>query len=673
MLYYLVVTEQGGVKKYLQHSHLAAEKIVHHYQVAPRLLTCYAARSNHSPTSLSVEMRKLLFTILLALPITFCVSAGSAKELTIPITLDYELLDALLIQTSYTDPGDTAQLLYEANGCLELTLSEPHFSGGEDILTLFSKIFIHLGTPLGDNCLMPYQWNGSIQISQIPKIEPKNWDLTFQTVDTKVFSADGKKIDSLDLVFDRVLPLVNEHTQEFAIKLDTPVEDLRTLILPMFTPEARQEAEQLLDSIRPGAVTADAKKLVVNVHAEATEVETEALPDEMETLTEEEMEQFLELWETWDSLLVFLISVLTEQPLSNSEKEQLIDLLLDTRYEFVTRINDTTLQKDFVRDQFIRAWQLLSAIFRNQLLHNPTENRLGLLSFLTAVDALMILDELGPAFGIEISRNGLIRLAKILGGESIELHYSPNINKALQQLFQAYPEPRESGAEDARTPPPQPETSNYDLRKLMHSLFVTSAHAKDMPTFAEIRRWQVPKTDLEAYLTRVRDLLEFAFTSLVIRRELPGYMNEIYSTMIPAIAWQESCFKQFVVKDAKLTYLLSYNNSSVGLMQVNERVWRGVYDTQRLRWDIRYNASAGCEIVDLYLHKYALGKYGPEILSKKDTLAQLVYAMYNGGPSQYGKFLKRSKANDLYDSDRLFAQKYDWVKNGDWERADKCF
>ena len=180
----------------------------------------------------------------------------------------------------------------------------------------------------------------------------------------------------------------------------------------------------------------------------------------METLTEEEMEQFLELWETWDSLLVFLISVLTEQPLSNSEKEQLIDLLLDTRYEFVTRINDTTLQKDFVRDQFIRAWQLLSAIFRNQLLHNPTENRLGLLSFLTAVDALMILDELGPAFGIEISRNGLIRLAKILGGESIELHYSPNINKALQQLFQAYPEPRESGAEDARTPPPQPETSN---------------------------------------------------------------------------------------------------------------------------------------------------------------------------------------------------------------------
>ena len=128
-----------------------------------------------------------------------------------------------------------------------------------------------------------------------------------------------------------------------------------------------------------------------------------------------------------------------------------------------------------------------------------------------------------------------------------------------------------------------------------------------------------------------------------------------------------------MVKDAKLTYLLSYNNSSVGLMQVNERVWRGIYDTQRLRWDIHYNASAGCEIVDLYLQKYALRKYGPGILKKTDTLAQLVYAMYNGGPSQYDKFLKRSNANELYDSDRLFAQKYDWVKNRDWEQVGKCF
>ena len=618
-------------------------------------------------------MYKILPILIVAISSLAFVCESIAREITIPITLEYELLDALLVQSSFTDTGQTAQLLYEAGGCLELKLSEPHFSGGADVVNLASKIFIHVGTPLGESCFMPYQWDGSIEISQIPQLNSSNWDLTFKTVDTKMFSSDGKEIESFDIVFDRLLPLINEHMQEFAIKLDTPVEDLRTFILPMFSPEARKEAELLLDSIRPGTITATETTLVVNVHADAVEIENTTDTEVVENLTEEELEGFLDLWETWDSLLVFLISMLSEEPLSADEKQQLVDLLLETRYAFVTQINEPSAQKDFVRDQFVEGWQLLSTIFRNHLLDSPAESRLGYLSFLTAVDALMVLDELGPAFGIEISRNGLVRLAKILGGESIELNYSPDINKALQQLFQAYPEQEKSTPENGQTPETDTDTSAHLMLQMIESLFFPSAHAKDLPSFADIQRWQAPKNNFGEYLKRIRDLLEFSFTSLIIRRELPDYLNEIYRTMIPAIAWQESCFKQFVVKDAKLTYLLSYNNSSVGIMQVNERVWRGIYDTQRLRWDINYNASVGCEIVDLYLHKYALRKYGPKILSKTDTLAQLVYAMYNGGPSQYGKFLERSKAKKLYDSDRLFAQKYDWVKNGAWENADKCF
>lgn len=618
-------------------------------------------------------MNKILPILVAALFSLVLVFESKAKEITIPINLEYELLDALLVQSSFTDPNQTAQLVYEAGGCLELRLSEPHFSGGANVVNLASKIFIHLGTPLGENCLMPYQWSGSIEISQVPQLNSSNWDLTFQTVDTKIFSADGQEIDSLDVVFKRLLPVVNEHMREFAIKLDSPVEDLRTFILPMFTPEARSEAEQLLNSIRPGAITANETTLMVNVHADAVEVAATEADEGVETLSEEQMENFLDLWETWDSLLVFLITMLSEQPLSPGEKQQLIDLLLDTRYQFVSQINDPTIQKDFVRDQFLNGWELLSGIFRNQMLHRPPEKGLGYLSFITAVDALMVLDELGPAFGIEVSRNGLVRLAKILGGESIELHYSPDINKALQQLFQAYPEQQEPSPESEQPSATDPDTSAGHMLKIIESLFFPSAYASNRPSFSEIKSWQAPKNNIEDYLKRIRDLLEFSATSLVIRRQLPANLSEIYRTIIPAIAWQESCFKQFVVKDAKLTYLLSYNNSSVGIMQVNERVWRGIYDTQRLRWDIRYNASAGCEIADLYLQKYALGKYGSEILSQTDTLAQLVYAMYNGGPSQYDKFLKRSKTKKLYDSDRLFAQKHDWVKNGSWENVGKCF
>ena len=60
----------------------------------------------------------------------------------------------------------------------------------------------------------------------------------------------------------------------------------------------------------------------------------------IEELTEAELNSFLELWETWDSLLVYLVSILSEQPLTEAEKRILIDLILDTRYEFVAHIND---------------------------------------------------------------------------------------------------------------------------------------------------------------------------------------------------------------------------------------------------------------------------------------------------------------------------------------------
>jgi hypothetical protein len=227
-------------------------------------------------------------------------------------------------------------------------------------------------------------------------------------------------------------------------------------------------------------------------------------------------------------------------------------------------------------------------------------------------------------------------------------------------------QPPASEIEPVHTPP-----SRSLIGQVAHYLF-PSACAATLPGFTEIKSWQVPKDDLGGYLDRVRSVLDFAATSLIIRKDISAELQKIYPILIPAVAWQESCFRQFVVADRKLTYLLSYNNSSVGIMQVNERVWRGIYDRQRLRWDIRYNATAGAEILDMYMQKYALKKSGPSILKDAQTLAQLVYAMYNGGPKQYSKFLNRKKQGSLYKSDTLFQEKYAWVSSGAWDNIEQC-
>ena len=168
------------------------------------------------------------------------------------------------------------------------------------------------------------------------------------------------------------------------------------------------------------------------------------------------------------------------------------------------------------------------------------------------------------------------------------------------------------------------------------------AYGAELPTYAEILRWKVPKDNVDEYVESVRTVLAEQSAVVLSRGEIAKQFHAMFKKLIVAMAWQESCFRQFVVKNNKLTYLLSYNQTSIGLMQINERVWRGLYDLNRLRWDISYNALAGCEIADLYLRKYALKDSRWQKNGDMQLLAQVVYAMYNGGPGEYNKFLARA-------------------------------
>ena len=144
----------------------------------------------------------------------------------------------------------------------------------------------------------------------------------------------------------------------------------------------------------------------------------------------------------------------------------------------------------------------------------------------------------------------------------------------------------------------------------------------------------MPDDNLDGYIRRVEKVLAAAAKHCFKEELVPKKYQSLFTKMLPALAWQESCFRQFVVKDSKLTYLLSYNQSSVGLLQVNERVWKDIYRRDRLRWDIRYNSIAGSEIAAMYLQKYALRDAKTASRLDQASMASPVYAMYNGRPSQ---------------------------------------
>jgi hypothetical protein len=190
--------------------------------------------------------------------------------------------------------------------------------------------------------------------------------------------------------------------------------------------------------------------------------------------------------------------------------------------------------------------------------------------------------------------------------------------------------------------------------------------------FKEIVKWLALKDDLDTYMKRVKQLLESSASNLLKRNKLPEKYHQIFQEIIFSTTWQESCFQQFKVKKGKITYLRSYNKTSVGMMQVNERVWRGIYNLKHLKWNIRYNAMAGVEIIDQYFRRYALKKLKIKDPIDGDTLAGVTYAMYNGGPRHFYRFLKRKEKGKYYLSDRLFFEKYRWVQNDKWTYIDGC-
>lgn len=597
-----------------------------------------------------------------------------AIETALPLTLDYKLLSILLEENAFTGAGGSAAIVGTPRDCTFISASQPKFSSAHGRLQLELRVSVRLGTEMGDNCLVPVAWEGYLVILQQPVFDSRNFSLSFKSIDASLFTLDRQPATIAGMVWDFAQPQVFSYLNRIHINLAPPVQDLKTFLQPLFPEETRQATQAMLDSLQGGRVLVNNDNVVVELLANVQEIyNPHEESGEIPILNTEERTQIIQLWETWDAFLVQLLAMMAAHPLSEEDHQILIDVLLDTRHVFAAALENNEVDEDFVRSQFVSAWKQLSPVFRRQLLSQPADNTLGYLGFFTAADALAVLDRMGPTLGLEISRNGLLRLVRMLTGADNPLQYDLKVDSQLRKLLGFPPLSDDSPASE---PPPEDGIPTgeqaADPLGMLQNFLLPSAFGAATPSYAEIQSWKVPDDDVDGYIGRVRALVAEATEAQLGKKTFDKSLRDMFRQLIPAMAWQESCFRQFVVKRAKLTYLLSYNQSSVGLMQVNERVWRGIYDRNMLRWDIHYNVQAGCEIADLYLRRYILKKATPAILKNRDLVAKLVYALYNGGPGQYAKFLAREKSGRQYKSDRLFAEKLAWVKAKAWDKLRLC-
>ena len=624
-------------------------------------------------------MRRLLSScLLLLLFIHPCFAANDTRTVEIPLTFDFPLVRSMLKDALYTSPGGKV-LLQDQDGCTSIELSDPEVFPAGMSLGIKSKIRFEIGFRIGGTCFHLLIWAGEIEILQKLWLDKNDWQIKFETEDSFIYDRNHKRPFFASMFWDHVKPYLHSDMDKMKIDLSSTANELRTLFPLFFSEEQRLQVESWLSTLRPGEVTigpdAVKSKLMMDVTAApATVGAREISPSEIERLSRD--------WETWDAFFVYEIQTLIGQPLEQMERAEILDTLLSMRYTFTQALTENSLTRDLIRRQFTESWDRVAKILRKYLLQETSPSLLRHIAFFTATDALAVVDKLGSAIGMEMTPEGLRRLASLLGeeGKETELGYTYELDPRLRDLLGLGPPLSENGpsfdAEGFEIPKRwEEETPSHKDSLWPRSWFrLASASARTPATPPELRQWIPPESReaLPQYLSRVHEILKAAAEERISKNPQNSKYQSLYRVLIPATAWQESCWRQLVKKRAKVTYLLSYNRTSVGLMQINERVWRGLYRRESLRWNIRYNARAGAEILDLYMRDYAISQMQAQGLTDEALLGRAVYSMYNAGPDELQRFMKRYRTNAPDRIDRLFKEKYEMTQNAEFDQIALC-
>lgn len=591
--------------------------------------------------------------LLLALP------AGAAtREVEVPLQLDHAFVRTLLLERVYTQRDDSVRVWDDGSGCNAMVLSNPRVDAAGGRLRVVSDGLVRIGTAVGDRCLNAVNWTGTVEVLEEPSLDPTAPVVRFKVVDTNLYARDGKKWIT-GTVWDWIKQSVQPRFEAVTIDLAQPLADLRAF-LPTVLPDGGEAARRLIDSLRlaDATVTDAGVRLDLRFEVEEAALKEEPLsPGPEPTLSPAEVAAWNAAWKQWDAFVTFVAKNAAGDAQA-AQRQALFDVLIEARYDLLDALAPAHPgAPDPVRPLFVKTWTRLAPVLRDVSLGLPGEGALRYLTFITAADALRAIDALGPASGLDISADGLRRLARMLApaAPGDPLTYDEAVDPELRERF-------------GFGPPPPPPAPNPDVD--LSWLWPAAAHAADPA--ARLNHWVPSGDDLDQYLPLVRDLLNQTTDQTLATKELKDQFHQVYRWLVLATAWKESCWRQFVRVNGRIRPMRS-GAGAVGIMQVMPRVWRGFYDVDGLQEDIAYNARAGSEILIHYLRDYAIAKGEHTATGSVDNLARSTYAMYNGGPGQLRRYRADKTKRSLRAIDDAFWDKYQQVKAGNELGVAACF
>jgi len=577
-----------------------------------------------------------------ALLLSMCVSI-SALELELPLTIPYAMVRQALADSLFQGPGAELELVRDNRGCNHVRIGAPRLAAGapgELLLTLDIKV--RGGTPLADLCLLPFTWQGRVEVREEVYIGLAPTALAFRVREARLRTAEGGASRVPAALWTTIERQLRPPLERFSFDLGSVLAASFTTVGTVYLRGTAFEMRS--DSVALKAVEAGSTELRAMLALRLPDPPPASVASAPSApLNAREMAAWDARWQAWDGFATWAIKTLAADAPA-ALRAALRATLLDARHRLASALSSATPAADPVRELFLDTWRRLAPLVARNDFSRDTSKALQVLAFINAGDALQALDTLGGAVGLRLNQDGLRQLARALapGVLDNELEYSTALDPALRALFGF---------------PPTLELAGGATRPWL-DFFVASAHAaSDDPLDA----WVPDAGDLERYLAAIENLLAGIAEHERKQGQLAAEFFDVYSPLLRATAWQETCWRQFVRRHARLEVLRSAAGS-VGIMQVNEHVWRGIYALDRLRQETAYNAQAGNEILVHYLVDYAIRRNEHVKSNDLHALARASYAVYNGGPRHLTRYRRAQTKPALRAIDDAFWHKYQAVR-----------